>query len=534
MTLTELTQWSTVEPYTEAAPFWLPEEDQQRIAAYTTYEAMYWNVEEVFELIRRDEDGPSLIVPKPKTIVDTTAYYLLKDLTIDVVDPDKNAEFMKFLEDFFKREAFYSRFNTAKHAGVQKGDWLFHITADPSKDGGSRVSLTTLDPAVYFPEYDPDDMETITGVKLVSQWQDEDDPSRYHVKVLRYWIPNKEDPSDSDRRVWREENLWELEDWMDPAKRTLVKRLIEPSPLDSRITQIPVYHFRNAEADGYPFGNSELRGFERVFQGINQAVSDEELALALSGLGVYATDAGRPKNSLGVEEDWVAMPGAVWEVPGATMVKRLEGVTTVTPVQDHLKYLGQVLNEASGTSDVALGVIDAQTAESGVALAIKFIPTLAKIESRDKTGLAILEQMMYDLRFWFWAYEGKNYTEKELNITIGEKLPLNRQKVLEELNNMKDRDVISAKFYRDEAEKKLGYKFPTTIAQDIIDEKLAMAEAMAEVMGTNDEEDDDEQVPGAGGRLEGAGDTLPNDQQNRSNNRSRVNESRGTEIDSDE
>lgn len=521
-TASTLTQWSTVQPYATEMPNWIPEQDQLRIASYQTYESMYWNVEDIFELIRRDEDGPSLIVPKPMTVVDTTAYYLLKDLSIDVVDSEANSSFATYLAKFFKREAFFSRFNTAKHSGVQKGDWLFHITGDPNKEKGKRVSLTTLDPAIYLPEYDLDDMETLMAVRLVSQWPDDEDETKINVRVLRYWYPRLTDPGSDDRRVWREEHIWKIEDWHDMKRRELVKVVQEPAPLDSRISVIPVYHFKNRESDGYPFGNSELRGFERVFQGINQSVSDEELALALSGLGVYATDAGRPVNSLGVEEDWVAAPGAVWEVPGATMVKRLEGVTTVTPVQDHLKYLGQVLNEGSGTSDVALGQIDAQTAESGVALAIKFIPTLAKIESRDKSGLALLEQLMFDLRFWFWAYDGENFTNSELNITIGEKLPLNRQKILEELNNMKDRDVISAKFYREVCETKLGYIFPKSIAEQILAEKKALAEAA--IMP------EDQEFEGAGGRKEGAGDTLPGSQQNRSNNRDRVNESHGTEI----
>lgn len=525
MTVEELTQWTTVEPYLTAKPSWLPPEEQARIGSYLTYESMYWNVEDVFEIIRRDEDGSALIIPKPMTIVDTTAYYLMKGLKIDPADPQKNKDFATFLEDFFKREAFYSRFHTAKHSGVMKGDWLFHITADPSKEAGKRISLTTLDPAVYFPEYDPDDMETITGVKLVTQWIEPDEPDKTRVRVLRYWYPAK--LGENGTGVWREENLWEVEDWADPTKRELVRNIIPPSPLPSAITTIPVYHFRNKPADGYPFGNSELRGFERVFQGINQAIGDEELALALAGLGVYATDAGRPKNNLGQEEDWVAYPGAVWEVPGATMVKRLEGITTVTPVQDHLEYLGAMLNEGTQTSDVALGKIDAQTAESGVALAIRFIPTLAKIENRDEECKAVLEQMMYDLKFWILAYESLNFTEVDINITLGDKLPINRTKVLEELNNMMDRKVISAQFYREECERRLGYSFPPDIQKQILEEQRLLTEAQAVV-----QPQDQQEFAGPGGRKQGAGDTLPPEQRNRSNNSNRTNESNGTEANS--
>ena len=524
MTVAEVfTQWTTVEPYVDTFETWIAEEDRLRIAAYQKYEQMYWNAESSFELLRRESDGASVLIPKPMTVVDTTAYYLLKDLKITSVNEELTGEFGLFLEAFLKREAFYSRFNTAKHDGIMRGDWLFHLTADPNKPEGSRISLTSLDPAVYFPEYDPDDMETLVGCQLVQQWPHPDDPDKVVVRVLHYTQPGKLDLNSGDLTVYREEALWEIEDWFDPEKQVKVKQILPYEALPSDITAIPVYHFKNRESDGYPFGNSELRGLERVFQAINQAISDEEIALALSGLGVYVTDAGRPVNEeTGQETDWVAFPGAVWEMPGATLAKRLDGVASVTPVQDHLNYLGKAINEGSGTSDVALGNIDANTAESGVALAIKFIPTLAKIEDRDKTGLAILEQMFYDWKFWVKAYESKDFTAQEILITLGDKLPINRAKVIEELNNMYDREVISAQFYRDELKRRLGYDFPEDIQKQILEEKKALAEIA--LIGKQDPSGDDEARDTS---------TLPPDQLNRSNNRNRVNESDGTEIDAD-
>lgn len=514
-----ITQWATIEPYIDEMPNWVAEEDRLRLGAYTTYENIYWNVEDAIELIRRQEDGPALLIPKPMTIVDTTSYYLLKGLSIDPVDPEKDGDLTLWLKNFFKREKFYSRFHGAKHSGVRKGDWLFHITADPEALPERRVSLTTLDPAVYFPEYDPDDMETIIAVRLVEQWQHPDDPLKLVVKVLKYWY-------EDTGVIWREEDLWELEDWYNAKRAVKVKSLIPASPLDARITTIPVYHFRNREDDGHPWGNSELRGFERIFQAIDQAISDEEIALALVGLGVYATDAGRPIDPVTKQPmDWVVSPGFVWEMPGATMVKKLEGISSVTPVQDHVGYIEGTLHEASGTSDVAIGRIDAQTAESGVALAIKFIPTLAKVEQRDTAGIEILQQMFFDLMFWFLVYEGKNWIEKELNVVIGDKLPVNRVKVLEELNNMLDRKVISAQFYREEATRKLGFTFPADIDQQILDELAAKAEAAMEIMQTQ-QRAEGLAPPGA----KGAGDTLPDSVRSRSNNKERVNESNGTEA----
>lgn len=524
-------------PYSTASPFLGPKEawisndyDGERIAAYKFYQDLYWSEDQVLQLIRRNEDGRGVYVPKPKVIADTTAHYLLKGLQIGVTDPEKNRELQTFIDNFIKRERFHSRFQVAKLAGVTRGDWVFHLTANPTKPEGSRLSLNSIDPACYFPQFDTDDLEKRTGAKIVEQSVHPDDPTKVVLKVLHYWQEYDLDGNLVAPTVWREEALFEVKDWDIPSKAVKVRQLLQPSPLPPDIPAIPLYHFKNAEWDGFDFGNSELKGYERIFQAIDQAISDEEIALALVGLGVYATDAGRPKVN-GVEQDWIVAPGTVWEMPGATMVKRLEGISTVTPVLDHVRYLEDVLMEASATSKIAVGEVDVQTAESGIALALKFLPTLAKIEYRDVAGVEVLTQMWYDWKFWVKAYEGQDYTEIDINIELGDKLPLDRSKRIDELNNMFDRKVISAKYYRQEMTS-LGYEFPDDIAQEIIDEEIARAEAM---MATQQQQfgggdDDEEGVPGPGGRLQGAGDTLP--RTNNSNNRDRVNESNGSEASS--
>ena len=509
-----VTPWSTASQYATGYPSWVPEEDQERIQAYLVYHNLYWSEDRAVEVARRSEDGQPIYVPKPKMVVDTTAHYLLKGLTIGLPDskePDKAA----YLKAFLDREAFLAKFNVAKLKGVALGDWLLHITANPDKAEGSRISISTVDPAAYFPEYDDEeDPDRLTGVKLVEPWADPEDPSKTLIMILRYFY-NLEDPTDNT--VWREQNLWEIDGWNNPKKAKLRKAILEIEPLPEDIKTIPVYHFKNADWDGYQFGNSELKGVERLFQAIDQAVSDEELALALVGLGVYATDAGRPVVN-GKEVDWVISPGVVLEVPGATMIKRLEGITSVTPVQDHLEYLDGALREATQTSDVVLGDVDAQVAESGIALAIKFLPTAAKLEYRDQAGLAVLTQFWYDMKAWFKAYEGFDFGDTEIVCRIGDKLPVNRTKVLEELNNMKDRGVISAAFYREEAARRLGYVFPENEAQRILDEKKAEMELLQQFKPVNDTSNQDQ-----------GNDTV--DKGNQSNNKDKVNESNGTEAD---
>lgn len=503
-----VTPWTTATPYATGFPSWVPEEDQERIQAYTVYNNFYWSEDRNVEVLRRAEDGQPLYVPKPKVIADTTAQYLLKGLQILLTDADKHPDQAKFLQDFLDRESFLAKFNVAKLKGVVLGDWLLHVTADPDLPDGRKISITTVDPGAYFPEFDPDDQETRTGVKLVEQWADPNDPSKTLVKILRYFY-NPDEPSDT--RIWREENIWEVDGWNNPKKAKLYKALLPLEALPSTITEIPVYHFKNADWDGFLFGNSEFKGVERVFKGIDQAISDEEMALALVGLGVYATDAGRPVRN-GHEVDWEIVPGTVLEVPGATMIKRLEGISSVTPIHDFLDYMDATLFQATQTSDIALGNIDPSVAESGIALAIKFLPTAAKLEYRDQAGLGKLKQLWYDMRFWFKEYEGIDFDALEIVPTIGDKLPVNRAKVMDELNNLFDRNIISAEFYRAEMTRLLGYVFPSDIATQILNEKRMQMELMQEFAPK----------PDAGG------DTV--DKGNQSNNKSKVNESAGTEA----
>src|SRR5690606_37483404 len=107
--------------------------------------------------------------------------------------------------------------------------------------------------------------------------------------------------------------------------------------------------------------SSELKGVEALMGSINQTITDEEVALALQGLGVYATDAPPPSVN-GVEQDWVIAPANVLEVPNGSWFKRIEGLSSVTPTLDHINFLTDALFEGTGT--FRTGHVDVQVAES--------------------------------------------------------------------------------------------------------------------------------------------------------------------------
>lgn len=543
------TPWSSLDNMLGKPPIWWPEEERQRIQAYEKYDQMYWNDPTQYA-IRVLENEQPIYVPNARVIVDTTAQYLLKGLQIvaqadsptatpmtsgdakrDAQANDKSPA-QRSLESFLKRERFMSKWHINKQSGVARGDSAFHITADPTKPEGERVSLDTLHPGMVWKVPDEDDSDKIVRIHIVDQFTK---PDSYGVdKVYIRKLTYEKLIVSGQRRIRREEALYELEGdkgfWYGPTPKK-VKQILPSALLPVQITQFPVYWFNNIDWESQLYGSSELRGLEFLEWAVSQGTTDTQMALALEGLGVYATDGGRPVDDKGNEVNWEIEPGGVMEVPSGSYFRRVEGVGSITPMMDQLSYLEKKMFGAAGLTDVALGQVDIQTAQSGIALAIKFMPTLARIEHRDVAGVEILQQMWHDLRFWFEAYDPTAQIP-EVDILIAKsKLPPNRTETLNELNNMYDRQIISRKYYRERAAE-LGYLIPADEDDTILKEaemksKVAAlsappglaANAQAAVEGkqtiTNANGGNNSNVDNSG---------------NQSNNRNRPNESSGTEA----
>ena len=513
----DFTQWSTLNGLVTNRPHWVPEADQARIAAYIKYDELYWNDPTQFSLRVLENEEP-LYIPNARTIVDTTAHYLLKGLKLKVAE--KDATLKEHLESFLDREMFYSRFHTAKHAGVARGDFAFHMTANPAKAATTRISLNSVDPSSLFPIYDDDIPDKMTGCHIAEEYTVEGESETF-VRKLTYRL---EEAEDGTRRVSREEGIYRLEPKWYGKTPELFKQTIPFGYLDDRITAIPIYWFKNLDWDGQDFGSSELRGFESLLRSVSQGSTDVSMSLALEGLGVYATDGGRPVDDRGVEVDWEIAPGRVMEVPQGSYFRRVEGVGSITPATDQINYIESKLREASSLSDVALGRVDVQTAQSGIALAIKFMPTLAKIEQRDLAGLGKLKQLFYDWKTWYEVFEGI-HLDGDIIPEIGDKLPSNRTERVNELNNMLDRKIISRQYYRDEMTK-LGYLFPADIDTQVEEDQTRDAERAAAAAPDNLKEN---AIAAASGELPPPPGGGMAEKANKSNNKNRPNESGGTE-----
>jgi len=533
-------QYRTIAPLIRGQakqPDWIPDEDKERLAAYDKYQEIYWNNEEAFRLMRRGAELQPIYVPNGMTICDETAHYMMKGLKFQA----KDSTMEKFINPWLRRSRFMNKFTIAKHSGVVRGDFVLHMVADKDEDEGRRIKILDVDPHRFFPVYDDDDLDVCNRVHLAEAFTDTDGKIRVRrltyerVKVGGGWrVITREGIYETDPRAWASGR--------EPLNRWSVPEAMLPEG----ITEIPVYHFKNKEWQGDLFGSSEMRGFERIQAAVNQGISDNELALALEGLGVYATDAGSPVDQqTGQVMPWVIAPGQVMEIPTGSTFRRVEGIKTIDPIMEHLKYLEHHAFQASGTAN--LYEVDAQTAQSGIALTVHFMPTLAKLEERELLATDTFLNMFEDWKAWYDTYEGEEIDD-DIEIQLGEKLPINRTEFITELNNMLDRDVISRAEFRRQMEARLGYVFADDIEQEIEDEQTELSKfqisggpfgwpevdpetgepvnANGKPVGSNGLplNNGDPRSPNAPA---GRGSSLP--KQNQSNNRSRPNESKGTE-----
>jgi hypothetical protein len=460
-------------------PSWIINQlDQDRILSYQLYEQIYWNVPDTFKLVARGTEDKPIYLPSAKTIIETVNRFTATDMKVIVqaqigatIDDATRLTYQQVWNNLFKRERFWSKFAGNKRYGLIRGDWLWYIIANPLKPEGSRISIRPLDPASYFPIWDSDDVDRIIGCHIVDMLVNDKGDQYIHKTTYR-----KGGTVDNPGQfITVEEGNFELDDWEGPKPKPI--KMIKPITILTGITNLPVYHIPNFDEPANPFGSSEMRGLERVIAAMNQAISDEELTLALEGLGQYWTDAPPPTDDDGNELDWLLGPGRMIEVPPGHTVNRVSGVSSVSSSQDHIKSLQTWMRESASTPDIAIGSVDVSTAESGIALAIKMAPMLAHTAEKDVSIVEVHDQMLYDIQNeWFPTYERITApVGVEVVTQVGDKIPTDRAARLSELNDMLDRGVISRKYYRDEAAK-LGYVFPSTIDTDIADDDARNAE----------------------------------------------------------
>lgn len=514
---------AAISPYTTAAALARPAPnytpnilDKDRVQAYFTYADIFNNVPEAFSALLRsgDDELARRYIPAARAIVEATNRYLGLDLAwvptvpadVTLAD-DVRDQTLALLDDIFKREEFNAKFMSLKRWFLIKGDALLHISVDPAKAQFTRLRITELAPEQYFPIFDAIDAERVIGCYVLTILTHEQEQVVQRLEYRR--ILNDEMAAQYGTpigQVWTRIGFYELEGWDDRSPLTeddlkpvpvpdwvgtvseALTLQMQGGPMAASIQSLPVYHFRNNRRGTEPFGTSELQGLESILAGITQNATDEDMAAALMGLGMYATDSGHPTDENGNEVDWEVAPASIIELEDGKTIKRIEGLTTVQPIQDHIAFLKAEAQETSGVSDVAAGRVDVAVAQSGIALAIQMAPTIGKNQEKEEEFLAKLRQFMYDLlNGWLPGYEGVAFNGLVVSPSFGDPLPVNRKEEVEEVVAMVSAGIIDAAFGRELLAKKLGITFPADMetrmaaaAQATLDAEGARVDAAAQ------------------------------------------------------
>jgi hypothetical protein len=468
----DFTPYSTVTEYIQSYPGWVPVEEQERIASYALYEEIYWSHPTTFRLVFRGSENKPIYLPAGRVIVDTMNRYLGRGFdftTTAAAGATAGAEQTladTFLRDFWARERMKSVFSSAKLYGLMRGDWVFHITADPLKLPGKRISIKAIDPGMWFPVYDDDDLDKLIKVHLAEQYTD---------SAGKQWIKRQTYERADNGQILHSIGLFDPDKAFKADGKATVD-IVKQVPLPPAIDTFPVYAIRNTEQPQNPYGSSEMRGLERLFMGMNQAISDEDITLALNGLGVYFTNGGGPTDAAGNDLPWSIAPGSVLE--NVDQFERVQGVTTVQPFTDHIATMWSYAQMASGASDVAIGNVDVTVAESGIALALRMGPILARAEDKLDIVSDVMTQLLYDLRRWFLVYESVNMEATRFTPTFKDPLPTNKKGEIDLVTGLVEAKIMSTQTARVYIEsKKLGITFDANEAGLIADETSTAAAA---------------------------------------------------------
>lgn len=487
MPLSDFSPYSTIAPFIDESlkpSFVADEEDKMRLASYSLYEQIWRNIPDTFELVQQGTDKNPIYIPSAKKCIEATNRYLGVgfDYRIEGGDQNSRKAIDIALKTLFKREKFRAKFGSLKRMSLVRGDALWHITADETRPAGRRISMHELNPSMYHPIYDPNDVDKLNGVHIVQPYIDPAEKNKPLVRRQTYLkVPQATGPD----QISSSQQVFEADGWDDRQLLLNPDYKIKPwaSPftvsefiLPPEITSIPVYHVSNQFESGLPYGLSELSGFERVIAAINQGITDEELSLALDGLGVYFSTAPEPSGG------WTLPPGTVITGDENQKFVRVNGVGSVRPSQDHLKYLGAEMQQAMGTPDIAVGNVDVRVAQSGIALALQMGPILTRNREKEDELLAVHDHMFFDLaNGWFPAYEQLTVGAVSVNPFFGDPMPIDRDAIIKEITGLMATTppLISAEYGRMMLAERLGMDFPSGMADNILAEIEANSKAQA-------------------------------------------------------
>lgn len=475
-------------------PHAISEFDKVRAASYRVYEDLYLNNSTDYKVVLRgedDDDTKPIYVPNGEKIVEAKIRFLGQGLNHTFSKTD--AGFDDKLKKLLARENWDQKWANLKRWGEIRGDAVLMVIGDDAKEDGRKLSIIEVDPSSYFPVESLKNPGKILGVYIVDEYpKPNGKENEYCSRVQKYMFSDIDEETDEvapGSGVTYHEYLQETGTWDDRPGTTLKEAdiakgflgdLTPEEDLPTEITTLPTFHFRAHPLMNAMFGRSGLAGLETLIGSVNQTMTDEELIMIFGGLGFYATDAGPARNAQGDEIPTTISPLAILDTPKDAKIYRVNGVASLEPSQTHMQHAENEMQQTKGVPDIAVGVVDATVAESGIALELKLGAILSAAQEQELEFKSVLKQFFYNLATqWFKAYEQVGFDDAdgklEIEIEFKDPKPVNQEKRFNQLMLMWDAGIISAKKLTEELTKIMGFEITEADFKQAIEDKKSMA-----------------------------------------------------------
>lgn len=504
-------QYSNVKPFfSTSVPNWIGanKDDQDRVRAYMFYERLYWNVPNTLKIVERGDDALPIYLPSARKVVEACNRFLAVGwdykITASAGSASDQDQCKTLMDTLFKNQKMKAKFARQKRYGLIRGDAVWHLRADPKRPAGSRIDIYEVDPTNAFPILEDLNPDRIIGWHLIDLVPDPRDVTKQVVRRQTYTKATGDYFGPST--IMSSIGYYELGKWDDRKTATNAnpqvamvpwEGMVTPFALPSSITYLPVYLIPNQKQPCQTFGSSEIRGIETVVASVNQAVSDEDLTLAMQGLGVYFSSAGPPVGQDGVPGTFDISPGSVVEVPADATFGRVSGVSAGLPGIEHMNFILGEMQSSIGIPDVAAGKVDVTVAESGIALRLQLAPLLSRNAEKETDMKDEYNCLFRDLvEGWFPAYEAfGNNTGVEVLMVTGDPVPQDRAARFKEILILVEAvpALMSIRTAIDEL-KKIGYDMPADELDQLTKEAQLRAKnlqldpfaqrALGEIQGT--------------------------------------------------
>lgn len=344
----------------------LSETDIRRIQQYERYEDIFdGEHKRVFANLQLGKECTYIPINIPHLISAKSADLLFGESpSYSVSEPDTQ----EAIDTIILNNDLHTICHEAAVTCAYKGDILFKVRFGKrfSHSQDNEVIIEVVQPDMYFPKVDPDNINNIISKTLA--WKREFDGKQY-IRVERHF------PGKIENELWLSDDDWTM-------KEQTKLQDFYPDLLDEVATGIDAFlviHIPNIKSGNSFLGDSDFKGLEPLFDEYNNR---------FSRISEILDKHTNPK--LAVPEGIIGTNGVVYqkdmdliEIPsGGTAPSYIVWDAQLTAAYSELDRILDAIFTVSEMSPSLFGKDSGGTAESGRALRYRLMNTLAKINRK--------------------------------------------------------------------------------------------------------------------------------------------------------